>query len=103
MRSIRVLATNMPPEVPIAALAFHWFPRLSLLLADLLEVTIAVLIEAVVPAKDAFPNDALLPNGDDREDFYIQVHGHRHKVRIPLALNDLFCLDLFGLGEMDLG
>ena len=55
---IGVLTTNMPPEVSIAAFALHRFARLPLLSADLFEVTIAVLIQAVIADKSGFHNSA---------------------------------------------
>ncbi len=45
----------------------------------------------------------MLPDGNHREIFDIEIDGHRHKAGILFALFDLFGFDLFGLGTMQFG
>ncbi len=98
--SVFVEMINMPPELPLAVLAFDWPARLPLLLGDLFEMARAMGVQAMIGHKDGF-NDALgLAHGDHGEVFDVHIDRDRNQLGISPALHDLFRCDLLHLGDV---
>src|SRR5258708_7981183 len=81
---VLVGAPDMSPEILIAALALDGFARLPLLLGNLFEVTIARLIEPMIPDEHRFEDLFIPPDGDNGEDLHFQIHPNRTHMRLHL-------------------
>ena len=60
-----------------------------------------MLIEAVIGEKAALDESLMLPHGDHRQVLDIEIHCHRHQIRIALALHDFAGLNPLALREVD--
>ena len=93
--------SDVSPDLLIAVLSLDCFARLPLLFRHPLQVAIAVLIEAVIGEKAALDESLMLPHGDHRQVLDIEIHCHRHQIRIALALHDFAGLNPLALREVD--
>ena len=100
---VQVLSPDVRPQLSVAPLPLDRFAGLPLLLGNPFEMAIAVLIEPVIGDK-ARPDDLpVLPDGDHRQLFDVQIDRHRDQIGIALALHHLPGGDGFGLQEVDGG
>jgi hypothetical protein len=103
--SSRVLvgAPDMSPEILIAALTLDGFACLPLLPGNLFEVTIARLIESMIPDEHRFEDLFIPPDGDNGEVLHIQIDADRDQMRPQLPLHYAGSVYLFGLGKVQRG
>src|SRR5260370_197739 len=91
-------APDMAPEILIAALALDGFARLPLLPGNLFEVTIARLIESMIPDENRFEDPFIPPDGDNSEVLHIHIDADCDQMWVQLPLHDTSSFNLFGLG-----
>ena len=98
-----VHAPHMLPELLITVLSLDRLPREVLLFADLFQMQIPRPIQAMIPHKDRLDESPMLPDGNHREIFDVQIDADGDQIGVLLALDHLFRFDGFGLGKVQLG
>jgi hypothetical protein len=100
-RGALVHAAHLCPQVLITLFSFDRLPGKILLLADLFEVPVTSLIQAMIGDKNGLDDFLVLPDGNHREIFDIQIDADGHEIRILLADHHFLGCNRFLLGEME--
>ena len=102
MGNVPIHPADMEPQLSIVTLSFDGRAREPLVFADVLQVAVAMLIEAFVLHEQTLNDLASLPHGDHCEILHIEIHCHGDEIGVLLALPHLAGFDLFALREMQL-